>query len=147
MLEETMWRLLKGRAAVKLELKESAGRVYVYDDENVRLELRVPPAEVFRAFVKELDRLAPAADNPEKFVKVLARAFWLLHQRPRRRGLFGQWYAVPEADDRRCLNFLSSAFPEVKTMFKSLPAALFGLVRYAAPEENRRSEHGVDYAC
>jgi hypothetical protein len=146
-MEETMRRSFWRRPAVKVELKENAGRVYVYDDENVRLEVQVPPPEVFRAFTKELDRLAPAADNVEKFVTVLARAFWLLHQRPRKRGLFRKRCIVPEIDESRCLYFLSSAFPDVKTMFKSLPGALFGLVRYAAPEEKRRIEHGVDYAC
>jgi len=142
-----MRRLFRGQAAVKVALKESAGRVYVYDDENVRLEVQVPPPEVFRAFTMELDRLAPAADNVEEFVTVLARAFWLLHHWPRKRGLFRKRHVVPEADDKRSLYLLSSAFPDVKTLFKSLPAALFGLARYVAPDEKRRIGHGVDYAC
>jgi len=142
-----MRRLYWRPAAVKLELKENAGRVYVYDDENIRLEVQVPPPEVFQAFTKELDRLGSAADNVEKYVTVLARAFWLLHQRPRKRGLFRKRCVVPEIDESRCLYLLSSVFPDVKTIFGSLPGALFGLVRYVGPDEKRRIGHGVDYAC
>lgn len=142
-MRRSYWR----PAAVKVELKGNAGRVYVYDDENISFEVQVPPPEVFQAFIKELDRLGSAADDVEEYVMVLARAFWLLYQWPRKRGLFRKRYVVPEIDESRSLYLLSSVFPDVKTIFRSLPGALFGLVRYVAPEEKRRIGHGVDYAC
>jgi len=50
-----------GRGRVGVELKRLAGeQVYVYEDERLRLEVPVPPLDVFLAFVRELERLGAA---------------------------------------------------------------------------------------
>ncbi len=47
------FRIFRGRGrGVKVELKDNAPPAYVYEDENLRLEIPVPPLEVFLAFVR-----------------------------------------------------------------------------------------------
>lgn len=125
--------IFRGRArGVKVELKDNVPRVYVYEDENLRLEIPVPPLEVFVAFVRELDKLGAEDADAEKYVTILARAFWLLHQRPRKRGLFRKKYVVPDVDEEAALNLLKEKVRRGDVAFKSLGPALFGLVNYVA---------------
>jgi hypothetical protein len=113
-----------------VELKGDAPAVYVYEDENLRLEIPVPPLEVFLAFVRELDKLGAEDADAEKYVTILARAFWLLHQRPRERGLFRKKYVVPEVDEDAALTLLKGKVRRGDVAVKSVAPALFGLLKY-----------------
>jgi len=121
---------------VKVALKDKAPRIYVYEDDNLRLEIPVPPLEVFLAFARELDRLGAEDADVESFVTVLARAFWLLHQRPRKRGLFRTRYEMPAVDEEEALTLLKEKVRRGDVAVKSLAPALFGLIRYIAQEES-----------
>ena len=129
------FRVCRGRArGVKVELKGNAPPAYVYEDDNLRLEIPVPPLEVFLAFARELDRLGAEEADVESFVTVLARAFWLLHQRPERRGRFRKRYVVPDVDEEAALNLLKEKVRRGDVAVKSVTPALFGLVQYVATE-------------
>lgn len=126
---------------VIVELKDIAvERVYIYEDENLRLKIPVPSLDVFLAFVKELDRLGAEAADAEKYVTVLARAFWLLHQRPRRKGLFRKRWAMPEVDEEEALTLLKKKVRRGDVAVKSLVPALFGLVRYITQKEQEAAQ-------
>lgn len=126
---------------VIVELKDIAvERVYIYEDENLRLKIPVPSLDVFLAFVKELDRLGAEAADAEKYVTVLARAFWLLHQRPRRKGLFHKRWAMPEVDEEEALTLLKKKVRRGDVAVKSLVPALFGLVRYITQKEQEAAQ-------
>ncbi len=124
----------------KSELKDSSLPVYVYEDERLRLEVPVPLIDVFLAFVRELDKLGAEDADAEKYVTILARAFWLLHQRPRRRGLFQKKYVVPEVDEDAALTLLKGKLRRGDVAVKSLAPALFGLVEYVAGLRVEHSE-------
>lgn len=115
---------------VKVELKGNAPPAYVYEDENLRLEVPVPPLDVFLAFVRELDKLGAEDADAESNVTVLGRAFWVLHQRPRRKGLFRKRYAVPEVDEDAALTLLRVKVRRGDVAVKSLAPAMFGLLKY-----------------
>jgi hypothetical protein len=117
--------------AVKVELKEAAlKQVYVYEDENLKLEIPVPPLEVFLAFVRELDKLGAEGVDVESSVTTVARAFWLLHQRPLRKGFFRKRYVVPEVDEDAALTLLRVKVRRGDVAVKSLAPAMFGLLKY-----------------
>ncbi|NIT36769.1 MAG: hypothetical protein GTN49_09750 [candidate division Zixibacteria bacterium] len=123
--------IFRGRArGVKVELKDKTPPAYVYEDENLRLEIPVPPLDVFLAFVRELDKLGAEGIDVESSVTAVARAFWLLHQRPRRRGLFRKRYAVPEVDEDAALTLLKVKVGRGDVAVKSLAPAMFGLLKY-----------------
>jgi hypothetical protein len=123
--------IFRSRApGVGVELKGGVPAVYVYEDENLRLEIPVPPLEVFLSFVRELDKLGAEDADVEKYLTTLARAFWLLHQRPRLKGLFRKKYVIPEVDDEVARKLLNSKVRRCDVAVKSLPPALFGLVEY-----------------
>jgi hypothetical protein len=128
---------------VNVELKVDAPAVYVYEDDNLRLEIPVPPLDVFLAFVRELDKLGAEDADAEKYVTTLARAFWLLHQRPRKRGLFRKSYVMPEVDEEAALTLLKREVRRGDVAVKSLLPALFGLAKYVATE-NGWSGHLLD---
>lgn len=133
--------IFRGRArGVKVELKVKAPPVYVYEDENLRLEIPVPPLDVFLAFIRELDQLGAEDVDAEKSFAILARAFWVLHQRPRRRGLFRKRYVVPEVDEDAALTLLKEKARRGDVAVKSLAPALFGLVRYITQKERRADQ-------
>ena len=115
---------------VKVELKGNAPPVYVYEDENLRLEVPVPPLDVFLAFVRELDKLGAEGVDVESSVTAVARAFWLLHQRPLRKGLFRKRYVVPEVDEEAALTLLKVKVGRGDVAVKSLAPAMFGLLKY-----------------
>lgn len=123
--------IFRGRGrGVKVELNDRPLPVYVYEDERLRLEIPVPPFKIFLAFVKELDRLGAEPADAEECVTILARAFWLLHQRPRRWGPFRRRQEMPTIDDDAALKLLNKKVRRSDVAFKSLVPALFGLVRY-----------------
>lgn len=124
--------IFRGRASgVKVAIKDNPPRVYVYEDENLRLEVPVPTLEVFVAFVRELDKLGAEDADAEKYVTILARAFWLLHQRPKVTGIL--WWrqtAAPKVDEREARALLEREVRSVEVALVSLTSALFGFVNY-----------------
>lgn len=126
---------MPGSGRVGVELKRLADeQLYVYEDERLRLTIPVPSLEVFEAVVRELERLGPELTDIHEYATILARAFWLLHQRPGRRGLWGRLrrkkYAVPEVDEAAALELLYKKVRRADVAVKSLAPALFGLVEY-----------------
>jgi hypothetical protein len=136
---------MPGSGRVGVELKRLADeQVYVYDDERLRLTVPVPSLEVFEAVVRELERLGPELTDIHEYATILARAFWLLHQRPRRRGLFARFrrrrkYGVTEIDDDKALGFLASRLPETEIVLGSLAQALCGLVEHVLGKKKREA--------
>ena len=127
------FRIFRRRTrGVYVELKGDAPAVYTYEDENLRLEIPVPALEVFLAFVRELDKLGAEDADAETYVTTLARAFWLLHQRPRKRGLFRKRYVIPEVNEDAALTLLRKKARRGDVAIKSLAPAMFGLVGYVA---------------
>jgi len=123
--------IFRGQASgVKVAFKDKTPPVYVYEDANLRLEVPVPPLDVFLAFVKELDRLGAEAADAEKYVTVLARAFWVLHQRPRKRGLFRKRYVVPEVNEEEALILFKEKVRRGDVAVKSLAPALFEFINH-----------------
>ncbi len=118
-------------AGVKVELKEAAlKRVYEYEDENLKLVIPIPGLEVFEAVVRELDRLRKG-DDAESCVTVLARAFWLLHQRPEETGVL--WWRksrAPKVDEREAMAVLENKVKSVEVARGFLPPALFGFINH-----------------
>jgi len=126
---------MPGRGRVGVELKRlAAEQVYVYEDERLKLTIPVPSLEVFEAVVRELERLGPEVRDIHEYVTILARAFWLLHQRPRRRGWWGWWrrnkYVVPDVDEKAALELLYKKVRRADVAVKSLAPALFGLLEH-----------------
>jgi len=135
---------MPGSDRVGVELKRLADeQVYLYEDERLRLTIPVPSLEVFEAVVRELERLGPELTDIHEYVTILARAFWLLHHKPERRGrlrrLFGRGrkYRLPEIDDDKALGFLASRLPETEVVLGSLAQALWGLVEYVFGKKKR----------
>ena len=92
--------------------------------------------------VRELERLGPDVADIHEYVTILARAFWLLHQRPKRKGLFSLFrrrrkYGVTEVHDDKALGFLASRLPETEVVLGSLPRALCGLVEHVLGKKKR----------
>jgi hypothetical protein len=122
-----------GRVGVELK-RLAAEQVYVYEDERLRLTIPVPSVEVFEAVVRELERLGPEVTDIHEYVTILARAFWLLHQRPGRRGwwprLRRKKYVVPDVDEKAALELLYKKVRRADVAVKSLAPALFGLLEH-----------------
>lgn len=122
---------MPGRGRVGVELKRLADeQLYVYEDERLRLMIPVPSLEVFEAVVRELERLGPDVKDIHEYVTILARAFWLLHQKPSRRGLFRRRRVLREPSDDEALEFLEEKVKRADVAIKSLTPALFGLVEH-----------------
>ncbi len=123
---------MPGSGRVGVELKRLADeQVYVYEDERLRLTIPVPSLEVFEAVVRELERLGPDVTDIHEYVTVLARAFWLLHQKPARRGgLFRRRRVLREPSDDEALKLLEKKVKRADVAIKSLAPALLGLVEH-----------------
>jgi hypothetical protein len=129
-----------GRVGVELK-RLAAEQVYVYEDERLRLTIPVPSVEVFEAVVRELERLGPDVADIHEYVTILARAFWLLHQRPRR----GWWarlrrskYVVPDVDEKAALELLYKKVRRADVAVKSLAPAFFGLLEHVMHKKKER---------
>ncbi len=119
------------RRSLIVKLKPLAyDEVYVYEDERLRFQIRVPRIEIFLAFTRELDRLSAVPEDAETQVMVLARALWVLRQRPKRKGFLRKRCVMPEVDEEAALEFYRAEFPRAKVAAASLAAALFGLVKF-----------------
>jgi hypothetical protein len=136
---------MPGRGRVGVELKRLADeQLYVYEDERLRLTVPVPSLEVFEAVVRELERLGPEVADIHEYVTILARAFWLLHQRPGRRGLFRRRRLLREPSDDEALALLARAFPRVDVIITSVRDALLGLVAHVlGKKKEERAERGT----
>jgi len=122
---------MPGRGRVGVELKRLANeQLYVYEDERLRLTIPVPSLEVFEAVVRELERLGPDVKDIHEYVAILARAFWLLHRRPEKRGLFRRRRVLREPTDDEALKFLEEKVKRADVAVKSLAPALLGLVEH-----------------
>ncbi len=122
---------MPGSGRVGVELKRLADeQVYVYEDERLRLTIPVPSLEVFEAVVRELERLGPELTDIHEYVTILARAFWLLHRRPERRGLFRRRRVLREPSDDEALALLARAVPRADVIITSVRDALLGLVAH-----------------
>jgi hypothetical protein len=80
--------------------------------------------------VRELDKLGGEDADVEKYLTTLARAFWVLHRRPERRGVFRIRYVMPEVDEEAAWTHFKKIVPRADLAVKSLALALFGLVEY-----------------
>ncbi len=123
---------MPGSGRVGVELKRLADeQFYVYEDERLRLAVPVPSLEVFEAVVRELERLGPDLTDLHEYVTILARAFWLLHQRPERRGFLSRFRRrrdLREVDEAAALELLRKRIPRADVVVTSLAPALFGLL-------------------
>jgi hypothetical protein len=132
------FRVFRGRTRrPRVEFMDGPERVYVYEDGNLRLEIPVPPLDVFAAFVRELDKLGAEGADAEDYVTTLARALWVLRQQPRKRGLFRTRYGMPEVDEEAALNFLKEKVRRADVALTSLAPALFGLVEYIIRNDDK----------
>jgi hypothetical protein len=139
---------MPGSGRVGVELKRLADeQLYVYEDERLRLTIPVPSLEVFEAVVRELERLGPELTDIHEYVAILARAFWLLHQRPERRGLFARFRrprTLREPSDDEALALLARAVPRADVIITSVRDALLGLVAHVlGKKKEERGEPGT----
>jgi hypothetical protein len=116
---------------VRVELKRLAReQVYIYEDPYLKLLIPVPPLDIFKAFVAELKKLGPEVKDEREYITILARAFWLLHQRPERRGLFRRRHALREPSDDEAERFFYENLRGAKLITTSARRAFDGLVGY-----------------
>ncbi|MEE9455757.1 MAG: hypothetical protein V3W11_01235 [bacterium] len=136
---------MPGSGRVGVELKRLADeQLYVYEDERLRLTIPVPSLEVFEAVVRELERLGPDLTDIHEYVTILARAFWLLHRRPGRRGLFRRRHTLREPSDDEALALLARAVPRADVIITSVRDALLGLVAHVlGKKKEERGEPGT----
>jgi hypothetical protein len=133
---------MPGSGRVGVELKRLADeQLYVYEDERLRLTIPVPSLEVFEAVVRELERLGPDLTDLHEYVTVLARAFWLLHRKPERRGLFRRRRVLREPSDDEALALLARAVPRADVIITSVRDALLGLVAHVLGK--KKEERGA----
>ena len=117
---------------VRLELKRLArDQVYIYEDPYLKLLIPVPPLDIFEAVVAELKKLGPGIKDEWEYITILARAFWLLHQKPReRRFLWWRRSRVPRVDEAAARRLLVRAVPDASVISESLRDALISFVGF-----------------
>jgi len=117
---------------VRLELKRLAReQVYIYEDPYLKLLIPVPPLDIFEAVVAELKKLGPGIKDEREYITILARAFWLLHQRPKeRRFLWWHRSRVPKVNEAAARRLLIRAVPNAGVIAESLRDALISFVGF-----------------
>jgi hypothetical protein len=106
-------------------------QVYTYEDRYLKLLIPVPPLDIFEAFVSELKKLGPGVKDEGEYITILARAFWLLHQKPRERGfLRRQRSRVPKVDEAAARRLLVRAIPNAGVVAESLRDALISFAAF-----------------
>jgi hypothetical protein len=117
---------------VRVELTRLAReQVYIYEDPYLKLLIPVPPLDIFEAVVAELKKLGPDVKDEWEYITVLARAFWLLHQRPREsRFLWWRRSRVPKVDEAAARRLLVRAVPNAGVIAESLRDALISFVGF-----------------
>jgi hypothetical protein len=138
---------MPGQGRVGVELKRLTNeQAYVYEDEQLRLTIPIPSLEVFEAVVRELERLGPDVKDIHEYVTIIARAFWLLHRRPERRGLFRRGRVLREPSDDEALALIARAFPRVDVIVTSVRDALLGLAAHVLGKK-KEERGGPDTAA
>jgi hypothetical protein len=119
-------------AQVGVELTRLArDQVYTYEDGRLKLVIPVPPLDIFEAVVAELKKLGPGVKNEWEYITILARAFWLLHQRPKdSRFLWWRRSRVPRVDEAAARRLLVRAVPNAAVIAESLRDALISFVGF-----------------
>jgi hypothetical protein len=106
-------------------------QVYTYEDPFLKLMIPVPSLDIFEAFVAELKKLGPDVKDEREYITILARAFWLLHQKPReRRFLWRGRSRVPKVDEAAARRLLVRALPNAGVIAESLRDALISFVAF-----------------
>lgn len=131
----------RGRRKVGVELKRLAdGGVYVYEDEHLELCLPIPRVDVFDAFLNEFAKAAAPDAPPEHYTIQIARAFWVIHQKP-------PWWRKRKwcfrVDDDVALAFLHRRMPRADLIYKSLPAAFVGFIEYVMGKKKPESPASI----
>lgn len=106
-----------------------APRKFVYEDERCTLVLPIPRLDIFAAFFEEFKQLPDAlkVDDPDAAIGVLARAFTILHIRPK--WYQRKWIPEFEIDTTWARNFLLTRLP-TDIVLTSLPLALGEFTAY-----------------
>lgn len=117
---------------VRLELKRLArDQVYIYEGPHLKLLIPVPALDIFEAFVAELKKLGPGIKDEWDYFTVLARAFWLLHQKPKEsRFLWWRRSRVPRVDEAAARRLLVRAVPNAAVIAESLRDALISFAAF-----------------
>jgi hypothetical protein len=116
---------------VGVELKRLAReQVYTYEDPYLKLLIPVPPLDIFEAFVAELKKFGPGIKDEREYITILARAFWLLHQKPRECGLLRRGSRVPKVDEAAARRLLFRAIPNASVIAESLRDALISFAGF-----------------
>jgi hypothetical protein len=117
---------------VRVELTRLAReQVYIYEDPYLKLLIPVPPLDIFEAVVAELKKLGPGVKDEWGYITILARAFWLLHQKAKeRRFLWWRRSRVPKVDEAAARRLLVRAVPNAGVIAESLRDALISFVGF-----------------
>jgi hypothetical protein len=117
---------------VRVELKRLArDQVYTYEAPRLKLMIPVPPLDIFEAVVAELKKLGPGIKDEWDYITILARAFWLLHQKPKeRRFLWWRRSRVPKVDEAAARRLLIRAVPDAEVIAEPLRDALISFVGF-----------------
>jgi hypothetical protein len=118
-----------GRVGVELK-RLARDQVYTYEDRYLKLLIPVPPLDVFEAFVAELKKLGAGVRDEREYMTILARAFWLLHQKPRECGLLRRGSRVPKVDEAAARRLLARAVPNAAVIAESLRDALLSFAAF-----------------
>jgi hypothetical protein len=130
-----------GQVGVELT-RLARDQVYTYEDRYLKLLIPVPPLDIFEAFVSELKKLGPGVKDEGEYITILARAFWLLHQKPRERGfLWRQRSRVPKVDEAAARRLLVRAVPNAAVIAESLRDALISFVGFVL---GKKKEEGAE---
>ena len=131
----------KGKVGVELK-RLGEEHVYVYEDEDVRLEIPVPRVDIFDAFVNEwFGKFGPETKTLSDQIKVIAGAFWLLHQKPK---FWNRKWKTPKIDNQKAYDLLVKAIPKTSVVLNSLPVALTGLVEYVVGKKKVNPASSAD---
>jgi hypothetical protein len=130
---------------VGVELKGLArNQVYTYEDRRLKLHIPVPPLDIFEAFVAELKKLGPGVKDEREYITILARAFWLLHQKPRERGfLWRRRSRVPKVDEAAARRLLARAVPDAGVIAESLRDALISFAGFVLGKKKTREGRAI----
>ncbi|MGD8717916.1 MAG: hypothetical protein PVH29_03740 [Candidatus Zixiibacteriota bacterium] len=119
-----------GQVGVELT-RLARDQVYTYEDRHLKLLIPVPPLDIFEAFISELKKLGPGVKDEGEYITILARAFWLLHQKPRERRIpWRQRSRVPKVDEAAARRLLVRAIPNAGVIAESLRDALISFAAF-----------------
>lgn len=109
----------RGTCKVGVEIKRlTEEQVFVYEDEYLKLTIPNVRLDIYFEFIEELGRLDRSERNYD-VINCIARAFWLLHNRPKR---WRKW-KFPRVSEKRARDFLVKKIPNATIVFNSLNTA------------------------